>query len=130
MPLQPVQRAILLQWILVFLALTLACFVAAFACPLRYQGAWMYFCGTFSVISVLFMVQVTRSVQQDAVRSGSGVLGAIAVKQLSSMVFIIVYLFTFYGKDRGEIIVCLLCYFLYSVVAWYFAYQLNRRQPS
>ena len=130
MPLHAAQRTLLVRWIFVFLGLMLICFVAAFLGPPRYLDAWLYFCGAFSVISVLFMVQVVRSVQQDAVRSGSGVLGAIAVKQLSSMVFIIIYLFVFYGKDKGEIVICLLCYFGYSVVAWYFAYRLNQRQPG
>jgi hypothetical protein len=120
------QRALLTRWLFVFLVTTLLFVVLAFVSPEKYNKAWAYFIGTFFLGSNLFMLIVARSVLNPLTKNANGILGAIALKQMASMVFIMIYLFKFYQNDLWEIAICVGTYLVYSIIAWGFGYRFSK----
>jgi hypothetical protein len=120
------QRALLTRWLFVFLGTTLLFVMLAILSPEKYDRAWAYFIGTFFLVSNLFMLIVARSVLNPDTKNANGILGAIALKQMASMVFIMIYLFKFYQDDLGEIAICIGTYLVYSVIAWSFGYRFSQ----
>jgi hypothetical protein len=112
----------LIRWLLALFGVTLLSVVFAVFSDAIYRNAWVYFTGCFFLVSNLYMLIVARSVMNTQSKTINGMLGAVALKQLFSLVFIMIYLVKFYREDNNEVWICLGSFFMFSIVSYYFSF--------
>ena len=122
----PAIRILLTRWLVTLFGVTILFVVLALISDEKYHPTWIYFPGVFFLVSTLYLLLVVRSVLNTAAKNASGILGAIVLKQLCLMVFIMIYLFKLYHNDLKEIVICFATYLAYSTISTYFGYKISK----